>query len=75
MESFTSKDFKNIFNTVKITSSCLDKDIFRQKSLDLLLKIFHMENSIFFLADENSKLTDLMGKNVEDKNLRDFITY
>jgi DNA-binding CsgD family transcriptional regulator len=34
-----------------------------------------MENSIFFLADENSKLTDTMGKNIEDKYLRDFVNY
>jgi len=75
MEPLRSQDFKNILNIMTIISSCLDKDIFRQKLLDSLLKIFHMDNSIFFLADENSKLTDFMGKNIEDKYLRDFVNY
>jgi len=60
---------------MKIISSSLDKDLFRQKLLDSFLKIFHMENSIFFLADGNSKLTDFMGINTEDRYLRDFINY
>jgi DNA-binding CsgD family transcriptional regulator len=34
-----------------------------------------MENSIFFLADQNSNLTDLMGKNIDEKYTRDFVDY
>ena len=41
-----------------IISSSLDKDILRQRLLDSLLKIFHMENCIFPLANENSELSD-----------------
>lgn len=75
MELLRSQDFKDILSIMRITNSCLDKDIFRQKLLDSFLKIFHMENSIFFLVDENSKLTDLMGKNIDEKYTRDFVNY
>jgi DNA-binding CsgD family transcriptional regulator len=75
MEPLKSQDFKDILNIMTIIGSCLDKDIFRQKLLDSLLKIFHMENSIFFLADQNSKLTDFMGKNIDEKYIRDFVNY
>jgi DNA-binding CsgD family transcriptional regulator len=56
-------------------SSSLDRDDFRQKLLDCFLRIFHMENSVFFLPDENSKLTDLVGKNIDEKYIRDFLNY
>jgi len=58
-----------------IINSSLDKDVFRQRLLNSLLKFFHMENSIFFLADENSKLNDFMGINIEEKYTRDFLNY
>lgn len=75
MEPLRSQDLKEILKIMTIISSCLDKNILRQKLLDSLLRIFHMENSIFFLADENSKLTDFMGKNIEEKYIRDFVNY
>ncbi len=75
MQLFRSRDFKDILSIMRVTSSCLDKDIFRQELLNSFLRIFHMENSIFFLADENSKLTDLMGKNIDEKYTRDFANY
>jgi DNA-binding CsgD family transcriptional regulator len=75
MELLRSQDLKDILSIMRVTSSYLDKDIFRQKLLDSFLKIFHIENSIFFLADENSKLTDLMGKNIDQKYIRDFVNY
>jgi DNA-binding CsgD family transcriptional regulator len=34
-----------------------------------------MENSIFFLLDENSKLTNFFGKNIEERYLREFRDY
>jgi hypothetical protein len=58
-----------------IISSSLDKDIFRQRLLDFLLKVFHMENSIFPLANENSKLTDFIRINIEERYIRDFVNY
>ena len=75
MELLRSQDFKDILSIMRVTSSYLDKDIFRQKLLDSFLRIFHMENSIFFLADENSKLTDFMGKNIDEKYIKDFVNY
>jgi DNA-binding CsgD family transcriptional regulator len=75
MELLRSQDFKDILHIMTIISSSLDKDDFRQKLLDSFLKVFHMENSIFFLADENSKLTDLMAKNIDQKYTRDFVDY
>jgi DNA-binding CsgD family transcriptional regulator len=75
MELLRSQDLKDILSIVRITNSCLDKDIFRQKLLDSFLRVFHMENSIFFLTDENSTLTDLMGKNIDEKYTRDFVNY
>jgi DNA-binding CsgD family transcriptional regulator len=75
MEPLRSQDFKDILSIMRVASSYLDKDIFRQKLLDSFLRIFHMENSIFFLADENSKLTDFMGKNIEEKYFRDFLNH
>jgi DNA-binding CsgD family transcriptional regulator len=75
MELLRSQDFKDILHVTTIISSSLDKDIFRQKLLDSFLRIFHMENSIFFLADDNLKLTDLMGKNIDEKYTRDFVDY
>lgn len=75
MEALISQDFKNILNIMTIMSTCLDKDIFRQRVLDVLSKIFHMENSIFFLAEENSKSTNFFGKNIEEKYFREFRDY
>jgi len=75
MEALRSQDFKNILDIITMIGSCLDKDIFRQKLFDSLLKIFHMESSIFFLADENSKLTDFMGENVDNKYVREYVNY
>jgi hypothetical protein len=75
MELLKSQDVKDILHIMRIISSSLDKDIFRQKLLDSFLRIFHMENSIFFLADENLRLTDLMGKNIDEKYTRDFVDY
>jgi len=75
MEALRSQDFKNIINVMTMIGTCLDKDILRQSVLDMLSKIFHMENSIFFLADENSKLINFMGKNVEEKYFREFRDY
>jgi len=75
MELLRSQDFKDILSIMKVIGSYLDKDIFRQKLLDSFLRIFHMENSIFFLADENSKLTDITGKNIDEKYTRDFVNY
>jgi DNA-binding CsgD family transcriptional regulator len=75
MELLRSQDFKDILSIMRVASSYLDKDIFRQKLLDSFLRIFHMENSIFFLADENSKLTDFMGENIDEKYIRDFVNY
>jgi len=75
MEALRSQDFKNILNVMTMMGTCLDKDVFRQRVLDILSKIFHMENSIFFLADENSKLINFMGKNVEEKYFREFRDY
>ena len=75
MELLRSQDFKDILSIMKVIGSYLDKDIFRQKLLDSFLRIFHMENSIFFLADENSRLTDLMGRNIDEKYTRDFVNY
>ena len=73
MEQLRSQDFKDISSITRVASSYLDKDIFRQKLLDSFLRIFRMENSIFFLADENSKLTDFMGKNIDEKYTRDLV--
>ncbi len=75
MEALRSQDLKNILNIVTMINTCLDKDIFRDKVLESFLKVFHMENSIFFLSDENSRLTDFVGKNIEEKRLRDFKNY
>ena len=75
MELLRSQDFKDILSIMRVISSYLDKDIFRQKLLDSFLRVFHMENSIFFLADENLKLTDFMGKNIDEKYTRDFVDY
>ena len=75
MELLRSQDFKDILQVMTIISSSLDKDDFRQKLLDSFLRIFHMENSIFFLADHNSNLTDLIGKNIDEKYTRDFVDY
>jgi len=75
MELLRSQDFKDILHVMTIISSSLDKDDFREKLLDSFLRIFHMENSIFFLADQNSNLTDLMGKNIDEKYTRDFVDY
>lgn len=75
MEALRSQDFKNILNVMTMMGTCLDKDIFRQRVLDILSKIFHMENSIFFLADENSKLINFFGKNVEEKYFGEFRDY
>jgi DNA-binding CsgD family transcriptional regulator len=75
MELLRSQDFKDILQVMTILSSSLDKDDFRQKLLDSFLRIFHMENSIFFLTDQNSNLTDLMGKNIDEKYTRDFVDY
>ncbi len=75
MEPLRSQDFKDILSIMRVTNSYLDKDIFRQKVLDSFLKIFHMEKSIFFLTDQNSNLTDLMGKNIDEKYTRDFVDY
>jgi DNA-binding CsgD family transcriptional regulator len=75
MELLRSQDFKDILHIMTMISSSLDKDDFRQKLLDSFLRIFHMENCVFFLADENSKLSDLMGKNIDEKYIRDFLNY
>jgi DNA-binding CsgD family transcriptional regulator len=75
MELLRSQDLKDILSIMRVTSSYLDKDIFRQRVLDILSKIFHMENSIFFLADGNSKLINFWGKNVEEKYFREFRDY
>ena len=75
MELLRSQDHKDILSIMRVTSSYLDKDIFRQRVLDILSKIFHMENSIFFLADGNSKLINFWGKNVEEKYFREFRDY
>jgi len=75
MELLRSQDFKDILHVMTILSSSLDKDDFRQRLLDSFLRIFHMENSIFFLADQNSHLTELMGKNIDEKYTRDFVDY
>jgi hypothetical protein len=75
MEALRSQDFKDILSIMRAASSYLDKDIFRQKLLESFLRIFHMEKSIFFLADDNLKLTDLMGKNIDEKYDRDFVNY
>lgn len=75
MEALISQDLKNILNIMTIMNTCQDKDVFRHRVLDSLLKIFHMENSIFFLADENSKLTDFWGKNIEEKYFTEFRNY
>lgn len=75
MEALVSQDLKSILNIMTIMNTCQDKHVFRHRVLDSLLKIFHMENSIFFLADENSKLTDFLGKNIEEKYFREFRNY
>ena len=75
MEPLRSQDYNNILNIMTIISSYLDKDLFRQRLLDSLIKVFHMENSIFFLANENSKLTDFKGINIEERYIRDFLNY
>lgn len=75
MELLRSQDFKDILHIMTIISSSLDKDTFREKLLDSFLRIFHMENSIFFLADESLKLTDLMGINIDRKYTQAFIDY
>ena len=75
MELLRSQDFKDILHIMTMISSTLDKDDFRQKLLDCFLRIFHMENSVFFLADEDSKLSDLMGRNIDEKYIRDFLNY
>lgn len=75
MEILQSRDLNHLLNVMTIINSSLDKDIFRQTLLEYLLKMFHMENSIFFLTDENSKLTDMMGINIEEKYHRDFLSY
>ena len=75
MELLRSQDFKDILHIMTVISSSLDKDDFRQKLLDSFLRIFHMENSIFFLADQNSSLTDFMGKNIDEKYTKDFVNY
>lgn len=75
METLGSQDFKNILNIITIIDTYLGKDVFYQKLLDSLSKIFHMEKSVFFLPDENSKPTNLMGENIEEKYLREFKKY
>ncbi len=75
MEILPSRDLNHILKIMTIITSSLDKDIFRQTLLEYLLKMFHMENSIFFLADENSKLSDMMGINIEEKYHRNFLSY
>ena len=54
MEPLRSQDFKHILSIMRATNFYPDRDIFGQEVLDPSLKIFHMENSIFFLADEVS---------------------
>src|SRR4030042_547317 len=75
METLGSQDFKNILNIITIIDTYLGKDVFYQKLLDSLSKTFHMEKSVFFLPDENSKPTNLMGENIEEKYLREFKKY
>ena len=75
MELLRSQDFKDVLDIMTMISSSLDKDDFRQRLLDSFLRIFHMENAIFFLSDENSKLSDLVWKNIDEKYIRDFLNY
>ena len=75
MELLRSQDFKDVLDIMTMISSSLDKDDFRQRLLDSFLRIFHMENAIFFLSDENSKLSDLVWKNIDEKYIRDFLSY
>jgi DNA-binding CsgD family transcriptional regulator len=75
MKALSSQELKSILNFIKMTNACRDEDILRDKVLDSLLNILRIENSIFFLADENSKLTNFFGKNIEEKYFREFRDY
>lgn len=75
MENLDFGRLKNILEIIKIANFTLDQNILRRKILDALSKILHIDSSIFILPDENSKFTDFMVRNIDEKYVREYKQY
>ena len=67
MEGLRPQISKEILQIISIANFTLDQDLFRHKILEALFKSLYIECSVFLLPDENSKFTDFIVKNIDEK--------
>ncbi len=75
MEDTYPRPVVNILKAIDLGNLTFDKNIFRKMILDLVSKHLHLDRAIFVLADENSRFTDFMVKNIDEIWVQKFKEY
>jgi DNA-binding CsgD family transcriptional regulator len=58
-----------------MANSTLDQNLLGCQILEALFKSLYIGNSVFFIIDENSKITDAILKNLDEKDLKAYKDY
>ena len=75
MEDLNPLISKEIYEVIHMANFTLDRNLLRNKIIDVLFNTIYVENSVFFIPDEKSKSTGGIEINIDEKYVRQYKEY
>ena len=75
MEDLNPLISKEIYEVIHMANFTLDRNLLRNKIIDVLFNTIYVENSVFFIPDEKLKSTGGIEINIDEKYVRQYKEY
>lgn len=75
MDELDSRLLKEVYEIINLANFTLDRDLLRRKIMDALFNRIYIENSVFFLPDENEKSKGGIEINIDEKYVKQYKDY